>query len=489
VSETSKGLLERLRTFFSVRIWDVRLVELPRVKAALYWLSRILYSTVQGFDQHRLTVRAAALTYFSVLSVVPFLAFTFAILKGFGAYATFIDETVRPWLRQTFAPNPTLYDAIERILQFVEKTDVSTLGAAGLVFLVYTSVSLVSSVEVALNDVFGAKTTRPLVRQLTDYVTLIVTSPLLVFAAAAFSAAAQSSSVVLFVRERLGLGPLIDFALRFAPIVVVGLALFAMYVILPNVRVRARSALLGATLAALGWQLSLVLHVQLQMGVARYNALYSVLGAVPIFLVWTYFSWLIVLVGAEVAASHQSQQLVRQRLHGRRADQALRETLALALAAQIAREFLAGGRRHSAAELADVLEVPPQVVDDILDALVRAGVVVRAVSGAEIGYVPARDVDAIRTSDVSDALRRDPLADDVRAGVERRLGPELLGLVRALEGERLESQHNLTLRELAELARDDAPAGPRPAAAANGNGNGNGHGEEVMDPKQPEVPS
>jgi membrane protein len=115
------------------------------------------------------------------------------------------------------------------------------------------------------------------------------------------------------------------------------------------------------------------------------------------------------------------------------------------------------------------------------------------VSGAEIGYVPARDVDAIRTSDLSDALRRDPLADDVRAGVERRLGPELLGLVRALEGERLESEHNLTLRELAELARDDAPAGPRPAAAANGNGdghgNGNGKGEEVLDPKQPEVPS
>lgn len=488
MSEPSKGLLDRLRTYFGVRIWDVRLADLPRPRAVVYWLSRILYSTVHGFEEHRLTVRAAALTYFSVLSVVPLLAFTFAILKGFGAYQTFIDGTVRPYLRETFAPNPTLHDAIERILTFVEATNVATIGAAGLLFLVYTSVSLVSSVEGALNDVFGAKSTRPFMRQVTDYVTLLVTTPLLVFVAATTSTAAQSWSVVLFFRERLGLGPLIDFALRFAPIVVVGIALFAMYVILPNVRIRPRSAFLGAALAAVGWQLALVLHVQLQLGVARYNAIYSVLGAVPIFLVWTDLSWLIVLVGAEIAASHQNQQVVRQRLRGRRADQALKERLAVALGAQLARDFLAGARRRTAAELADVLEVPPPVIEGILEALVRAGLFVRVVSGTELGYVPGRDVDEIRASDLRDALRRDPEGDDVRAGVERRLGPELNGLLRAVEAERRSSPYNLALRELAELAREDgsgeASADQRPASAS-----GNGHGEAGVEAKQPEVPS
>jgi membrane protein len=488
VSEPSKSHLDRVRAFFSARIWDERLAELPRARAALYWLSRILYSTVRGFDDHNLTVRAAALTYFSVLSVVPFLAFTFAVLKGFGAYQTFVDGTVRPYLRETFAPNPLLYDAIERILKFVEATDVSKLGAAGLVVLVYTSVSLVSSVEDALNRVFGAKTTRPFLRQLTDYVTLLVTTPLLVFVAATFSAAAQSSSLVLFVRERLGLGPLIDFALGFTPIVVVALALFAMYVILPNVRTRARSALLGAALAALFWQLALVLQIQLQMGVARYNALYSVLGAIPIFLVWTYLSWLIVLVGGEIAASHQNQQLVRERLHGKRADQALKETLAVAVVAQIVRDFLAGTRKRTAAELADLLEIPPLVVEDILESLVRAGLLVRAVSATDIGYVPGRDVDELRAGDLREALRRDPDADDVRAGVARRLGPELQRLMGALEAERRDSPYNLTLRELAALAPDDPPhaleGGPRrPPGAANG------HGERVLDAKQPDVPS
>jgi membrane protein len=486
VTSVATHPIDRLRAFFSARIWDARPTDLPRAKAALYRASRLAYSIVRGFLDHNLTVRAAALTYYSVLSVVPFLAFTFAVLKGFGAYQTFIEEIVRPYLADTFAPNPALHDAIERILQFVDRTDVSRLGAVGLVVLVYTSVSLVSSIEVALNEVFGAKTTRPLLRQITDYVTLLVTTPILVFAAGTVSTAAQSSSVVVFLREKLALGPAIDFALGFTPLAVVGLALFAMYMILPNVRVRSLSALLGAAAAAVGWQGSLVLHVQLQMGVAKYNALYSVLGAIPIFLVWTYVSWLIVLVGAEIAASHQNEQVVRQRLRGKRADQALKETLAVAAAAQIARDFLTGTARRTPAELATLLEVPPPVVEEILEALARTGLLARTVSGHAVGYLPGRDLDEIRVSDLHDALRRDPGAEDIRAGVERRLGPELQRLVRAHEEERRRSPHNATLRELAALASE--PARPAPDGP-NGGASGAGDGPEELDGKQPETPA
>jgi membrane protein len=492
MTEAATGPLARLRAFFGVRIWEERPAELPRVRSAFYRASRVVYSTVRGFFDDRLSVRAAALTYFSILSVVPFLAFAFAILKGFGAYRTFIEGTVQPYLDATFAPNPALHEAITRILAFVEATDFSRLGAAGLVALVYTSVTLISSVEAALNDVFGAKATRSLLRQLTDYVTLLVTAPILVLVAATASAAAQSSTAMVFVRERLGLGPLIDFALGFAPIGVVALALFAMYVILPNVRTRPLSALLGAVVAAIGWQGSLVLHVQLQMGVARYNAIYSVLGALPIFLVWTYVSWLVILVGAEIAASHQNDQAVRQRLHGKRADQALNEALGVALAARIARDFLCGGPRRTAAELATLLEVSPPIVEDILHALVRAGLLVRTVSEREVGFVPGRDVDAIRVSDVRDALRRDPAADDVRASVERHLGPELQRLLRTAEQECRQSASDLTLRALAGLAREP---GASAAAAAHARGRpraapaGDAARADVLDAKGPDVPA
>lgn len=474
-------VLGRVRTFFSSGIWGDGQGELSRRRAALLRVSRIGYSTVRGFFADQLTSVAAALTYYTTLSLVPFLAFTFAVLKGFGAYRTLIDGTVRPWLEETFAANAALYEAIERILRFVDQTDVSRLGTLGLLLLVYTSVSLISSVEGALNQIWGAQRTRPFLRQLTDYVTLLVTAPILLLVAATFSTAAQSSRYVAFLRDRLGLGAVIDFLLGFTPVVVVWLALFAIYMILPNVRTRPASAAIGAAVSAVLWQLALVLHVQFQMGVARYNALYSVLGAIPIFLVWTWVSWLVVLVGAELAASHQNEEVVRYRFHARRADQALRETLAIALPARITRDFLGGGPRRTGAELAALLEVPPPVVDEVLDALVRAGLLARAVDGRELGYVPGRDIDAVRASDLRDAVRREARGDAFRAGVERRLGPEIVRVLSGLDAAARGSEHDVTLRALARAARPVAGGSARERGAG-------GEDAEVVDEKQPDVP-
>ena len=163
----------RVRAFFSTPDLDGAARRAAPAPGGRLPRGRVAYSTVRGFFDNRLMTRAAALTYYSALSVVPLLAFAFAILKGFGAYRSFIDDTVRPYLVETFAANPALLEAMERILRFVDQTDVSRLGTLALVFLLYTSVALISSVEEALNDVFGAKSQRILLRQLTDYTTLL----------------------------------------------------------------------------------------------------------------------------------------------------------------------------------------------------------------------------------------------------------------------------------------------------------------------------
>jgi membrane protein len=458
-------LAERLHAFFTERIWSVRVADLHDPRALLYRASRVGYSTVRGFFTNRLTVRAAALTYYSALSIVPFLAFAFAVLKGFGAYASFIEGTVRPYLQQTFGGNPALLGSIERILVFVDRTDVSKVGALGLVILAYTSVSLLSSVEDTLNEIWGARTMRSFLRRVTDYITLLVTTPLLVATAGAALTAAESSSIVLFVREALGLGGLIDLLLRFASLAVVGVAFFAVYVILPNVRVRPLSAAVGAAIAAVLWQVALVLYVRFQVGVSGYSALYSVMAAIPIFLVWTYTSWVVVLAGAQVAASHQNERLVRQRFRAQRTDQALREMLAVVVAAHVARDFLSGSPPRGAAALAQLSElgdVPPLTVEETLDALVRAGLLAKTTTDGTVGYLPARDLDAIRAQDLRDALRREATAEGVRAELERHLGPELHRVLEATEAERRSSPQNVTLRELAGMI---GPA-PTPASAA-----------------------
>ncbi len=455
--QPARPLDERLRAYFTDRIWEDRPGE-PWALGLLHTTVRVGYSTVRGFLENRLTLRAAALTYYSVLSVVPFLAFAFAVLKGLGAYNGFVSGTVQPYLQRTFGGSPTLLSAMQTILHFVDRTNVSTLGVVGLCTLVYTSVSLISSVEAALNEVWGARAARPFLRQLTDYVTLLVTTPILVLVATTFATAAQSSHLVELLRGLLGIGQLIDFLLRFTSIVVVGMALFAIYEILPNVHVRPASALLGAVVSALLWQALLIAHVQFQMGVAGYNALYSVMGAIPIFLVWMYLSWLIVLSGAQVAACHQNQRAMGERFSARRVDQALRERVALALVALVVRDFRAGARRTEAA-LADDLQLPRAAVGEILSALARAGVLARSEVGREVFYLPARDPAILRTSDVRDAVRSEPEAESLRREVDGHLPPGLRGLLDASEDEWRRSPGNLTLQELSDIAFQCRPEG------------------------------
>jgi membrane protein len=249
------------------------------------------------------------------------------------------------------------------------------------------------------------------------------------------------------------------------------------------VRIRAASAAIGAGVAAVLWQGALVLHVQLQRGVAGYNALYSVLGAIPIFFVWTYVSWLVVLVGGELAASHQNERALKQRHLAHRADQSLKETVAVACGTRIARDFLLGRPPPSAAEIAERLGVPPPLVDDVLEALARTGIVARTIAGRDLRWLPARDPGSVRANDLREAVRRDPRADSIRAAVERKISEPVATVLAGLDEEVRRSPMNPTLRDLALRARRGGDTRPERLPRAPQPG-----GAPPPDPKQPDVP-
>jgi membrane protein len=469
--------LASAQRFFGAAIWSIG--EVRRGRALLYRMSRILYATVRTGREQRLHFRAAALTYYSILSVVPFLAFAFSVLKGFGEYQRLMDQVVHPALRSTFGENPELLKALEQVLGFVEKTNVSGLGSLGILLLAYTSISLLSNIETALNDIWGAKTARPLLRQVTDYTTLLVITPLMVLAAVTFATAASSSGVVTFLRERLALGLFIGFAFKVVSALLGCLAMIGLFIILPNTRVKLTSALFGGVIGGLLWQGLLILHVKFQIGVANYNALYAGFAALPIFLVWMYMSWRIVLLGAQLAASHQHEQNIHQVLRARHVDQDLRETLSVAAATLAVARFLAGKPPLTRTELVSQLQAPEPSVEEVLDALVKGAVLVRAVAGEELGYVPGRDVDALRLEDVLNAVRVDPGAGELKEGVRAHLDRGLVELLDRIEHDACRSANNITLRKLAELAGTAAETSPSPPA--------NVRGEVVVDGKQPAV--
>jgi membrane protein len=461
------NLLDRARRFFEESIWSLPRAELRRGKALLYRTCRIGYAALRGFRDKQLTQRAAALTYYCVLSVVPFLAFAFSVVKGFGAYKRLVEGTLRPYLHSTFGGNPTLSRAIDQVLTFVEATDVSRLSAVGLLLLVYSGISLLATIESALNDIWGASRPRPLMRRVTEYTTLLVITPLLMLVAVTLGTAAQSSGVMLWAREHLALDVVMNVLLRLTSLALACVALIALFLILPNTRVRISSAVLGGVVGGLLWQGTLVLHVKLQVGVASYNALYSGFGALPIFLVWLDASWLVVLLGAQIAATHQHERALAQEVRARHVDEAFRETLAAAIAADVTRRFLDGGPPPTPAGLATALEAPPPTVEQVAEALVKGGVLARAAGAAsdrDFGYLPARDVDRLTLLDVREAVRANPAAAPLRAALNQKVGRRLERALAGAEGPCRDAEAALTLRAMAGLyAADelaDAQAAP-----------------------------
>lgn len=394
------------KQFFAERIWEQRLDQLTPRRARWYRAARIFHGTLKSIlFEDTLQVRAAALTYFTVLSLVPLLAFAFALLKGFGAYDLLVSQTIRPYVLKLLEGNQALRTAFDQILAFVDRTGVTSLGFIGLLTLLYAATRLLRNIEDALNGIWGVKSGRQTVQQLRDYVAIIVVTPLCLMAGAGLATASQALSILRNAGETLGLGAVFDQLLGvLTPLFALFVGLLFLYKVMPYTNVRFVSALIGATVGAVLWFVVLVLHVRFQVGVAQYNALYSSFGAIPIFLAWLQVSWLMVLVGAQIAALHQNNRSLAQQRRLAEADQAYREELALGASVRIASAFSVGQATPTLRALACEFDVPEPLLDELLARLAAAGLLARTAAPSE-GFVLARPPESIRIKDVLDALR------------------------------------------------------------------------------------
>lgn len=399
--------LRAVRRFFGQTVWETNLDELESGRAKLYGAARIVAQSAERlFLTDALHMRAAALTYFTVLSLVPLLAFAFALLKGFGAYDALIEESIRPRLLEMLSGNPGLRESVAKILGFVENTGVASLGFIGLVTLLYAATRLLRNIEAALNHIWGAQSGRGPLRQLTDYLAIIVVTPICMMLAAGLTTVSQVSAIIRFVQDRLGLGALLEWLLgTLAPVGVVFAGLVFLYAVMPNTGVRARSAVLGAAVGSVLWYAALILHVRFQVGVARFNALYSGFGAFPIFLVWVQVSWLVVMIGAQVAATHQQNRNLAQRWRIDATSKRNKEVAWLAAVLEIAQAFVRGERSPELGQLSRSLGAPEPLVREGLERLVREGLLAKASDGAGEVYVLARDPESIHIKQLLDALR------------------------------------------------------------------------------------
>lgn len=439
----------RVEGFLVERVWDLDLTGVSFLRRMAYRAARIGYLASRGFRDHRCSTHASGLTYVTVLSIVPLLAMAFSAAKGLGAYERLRGEVVDPFLDRTFGVNGVdgagseLRSAIDQIFLFVERTDFGGLGAIGLLVLLLTGIKLLSAMEHTLNDIWGVHRSRTLARKFADYLSLVIVVPVLLMAATTATTALQ----VDFLPD--GLSEL------WPKLVAIGATILGftlIYLLGPNTKVRFTSALLGGLLAGALWHLAQLAHVSFQMGVARYNAIYSTFAALPVFLVWVYISWTILLVGAELASAHGAEPSYRRSFKALALGPAARRIVALKVVLQVADAFGRGNPPLSPMTLADQITMPERLVHEVAEGLEAAGILSVIENSGEDGgaLVLARDPASVFLLDVVDAVDGLPPGSD---------GDELDAVGKILADLRLAQAHspeNLSMEALLLVAQGTA---------------------------------
>jgi len=362
-----------------------------RIATENRWL-RLGGAGLRKYYSDLLSVRAAALSYWSLLSVVPLLAVAFSVLKAFG-----LQNQMQTVLLQTLEPlGPDRNEIVRRMVGFVGNAQAGVLGAAGVAGLFYTVISLIGNVEEALNQIWRAQPVRAWTRRYGEYLGFLLVGPVLMFAAFALIASAQSYWLVQQLIEKQLFGSAIAVLTRVLPFFFLWAGFTCLYKIMPSADVHWRSALFGAAVAAILWHLAGIAFTAFVAGSVNYTALYSGFAIVVVFFLWLNLAWLIVLLGGMVAYLHQHASIYMRGLAVETQDPAFQEWLVLRVLREIARVYLAAKPPLTEDQLSAVLKIPLAQIECAVDLCISRSLLLRSAEPPGISLArPPENISAI----------------------------------------------------------------------------------------------
>jgi membrane protein len=409
--------------------------------SAMRWVMlplRYLYALLRDLGRGELGLRAMSLVYSTLFAIVPIVAVAFAVLKAFG-YHRELEPVLFEFLRPLGDQG---YELTRSIMGFVENVQGTILGTVGFAFLLYTVVSMIQKMEDSLNFVWHVERPRSLARRVSEYLVVMLIGPAIAVFAMVLLARVEASDVLARL-SGLATGDRGTFdSPHFTPYVMV-VALFAfVYVYMPNTRVRLAPAAIGAMFAGVLWAAVGALFARIVIYSAQTAAIYAGFAVVLLFLVWVYISWLILLLGAQLSFYVQHPEHLRSGHAEVPLTSALRERAALAVMYLVGERFLAGGARWTIAGLAERLDVPGTVLDEIVSSLQAHGLVLDVEDDT---VAPARDLGTITLDAVLDAVRHQ--TPDPRRPTPRPV-PDADQAARAADEAMRASLRGRTLRDL-----------------------------------------
>lgn len=394
---TETRLTARLRHFFATTLWEIDPEGGSAIKRCTIHSLQFLVLVARNFWRDQCLLQASALAFTSILSLVPFLALLFAILAGFG-----LQHQLAPLVLEQLSAGSQ--EVASNIIRYIDNTAMGSLGFYGLLTLIVTVFMLLDNVEGSFNAIWGVEETRTLRNKLGGYGAVILSTPLLVFAAITITTFIESREIFRWLLQAAHVGDFFLQLLRLVPYLIIWAALTFIYLIIPNTVVKLRPALTGAIIAGTLWQAAQWGYIHFQIGFARNNAIYGTMAALPTFMLWIYVSWLILLFGVEIVHVQQNSKNLKREIRAGAISFRVRKLLTLAILQDVAVAVAAGKQGVSAEELADHLDLPERLLEELLSYLTTKGFIV-ALPGQQTLYTTAGDLGEILVADVLTELR------------------------------------------------------------------------------------
>ncbi|NOZ35217.1 MAG: YihY/virulence factor BrkB family protein [Chlorobi bacterium] len=392
-----KKKIQKFKDFINNELWSIDITKKPKPMRALINFLRTVSLGFKGYKEDKLSVNASALTYFTLLSIVPVLALGFGIAKGFG-----MDKMLEEEITASFQGQEQVLNYILNFTRtMLETAKGGIIAGLGFILLLWSVIKLLSNIESIFNRVWDIRKSRSIIRKFTDYMTIMLLGPIFMI---------MASSTTVFISTQLShfsQTGMFDFAtplfLKFAkiiPFVIVWIAFTILYLIMPNTKVKFRSAVIAGITAGTIFQIFQGLYIYFQSGATRINAVYGSFAALPLFLIWLQTAWFVVLLGAEISFAVQNIKLKGSGLLLQKLSIHYQKKIALFLLLFIIDFFKKGKKAPTLQELSTLSTLPVPTTEYILNNLVKAGIVSQVLLKDKHAFQPAMSLENLTVAKV-----------------------------------------------------------------------------------------
>ncbi|MDL2277541.1 YihY/virulence factor BrkB family protein [Parabacteroides sp. OttesenSCG-928-G07] len=387
------AFLKKAIHFVTYEMWRITGNEVSGIKELGINTIKTIILAGRSFQNQNLQSRASALTYSTLLAIVPLLAVILGIAKGFG-----FQETVRKVLIDYFPGQENeLIQAFEFGESYLAQAQGGVILGIGLVLLFYTVIGLISNIENTFNDIWQIKKSRSFARKVTDYLALFLILPVLMTASSGMSIFASTLQNTI-LDEFVFLTPIVDLTIKVGPFIIASLVFAALYIFLPNTKVRFLPGLIAGIVAGCAFQSFQLIYISGQIWVSKYNAIYGSFAAIPLLLLWLQLSWLICLFGGSLAYSIQNVSKFNFERDSKNISRRYKDFVTILITTLIVKRFIKGDKPYTADELSEKYHIPIRVATDTLYLLTDLHIITEVIDVEDewtIYYHPAIDVNQI----------------------------------------------------------------------------------------------